>query len=156
MKTKILIVIVLAVICVAGTTAVLAYREEVRSKKKSVVKDAGEDKVKLAIPEGVTKLKIVDGTHGDFIVIENESISQFNAKLGSVSGVAKNIGEYGGYTYAVHCYQGEEHVASFEFMTDCIVNESIGSDVRQITMDSANPAFAYIIELFEELRPENY
>ncbi len=155
MKTKILIVIIVAVICIAGTTAVFAYREEARNKKKSAVEKVDENKVKLAIPEETTKLVIVDGTQGDSIVIDDESISQFDVKLGSVSGVARSIGEFGGYTYGVKCYQGEELIASFMFMSDCIVNESIGSDVRQITMDSANPAFAYIEELFEELRPKN-
>lgn len=125
------------------------------NEKQSVIKNEGGNKVTLVIPTETTKLKIVDGALGDLIFLENESVSQFNDKLGLVSGVSKSIGDCCGYTYAVNCYHEEECIASFLFMTDCIVQESIGGHTKEITMDVANPAFAYIEELFEELRPKN-
>ena len=156
-KTLILFVVIALALVAAGSA--LAYREvrNAKKKKESVVNENDTGKVSLSIPEGVSKIKVVDGTTGELIVLEEEeTIRQFSEKLSAVTGSAKNVGAFEGYQYAVRCYRGEERCAGFYFMSETVVNEdqqSGGDYVVQIVTKESIPAYAYIEDLFSELRP---
>ena len=156
-KTLILFVVIALALVAAGSA--LAYREgrNAKKKKESVVNENDTGKVSLSIPEGISRIKVVDGTTGELIVLEGEeTIRQFSEKLSAVTGSAKSVGEFTGYRYAVRCYRGEERCAAFYFMSETVVNEdqqSGGDYVVQIVTEESIPAYAYIEDLFSELRP---
>lgn len=155
MKKKTLIVTVVVALIFATVGNALAYRET-RNAKKSVVNDNDTGKVRLSVPDETSKIKVVDGTTGELIVFEGEeTIRQFNEKLSAVTGSVKNVGAFEGYRYAVSCYLGEERIASFYFMSDTTVNEDQnagGDNVLKIVTEEPIPIYAYIENLFDELK----
>ena len=48
--------------------------------------EQGNERAIVTIPEGITKIRIVDGTRGDVLTIDEESVAEFFAKINSVPG----------------------------------------------------------------------
>ena len=155
MKTR-LIILLLFVLSLSVVGMALRGKEKKKDnnlnvdKHEKAVTKAGA--VALQIPDGVSKIRIVDGTTGEGVILEGESISEFGKLLSSVAGVSQSCEDSTGYIYSVHCYRGEEQCTSFRFMTDRIVIDSTGDVSKRVTYDDANPAFAYIEEEFAKYR----
>ena len=109
----------------------------------------------VTIPEGITKIRIVDGTRGDVLTLDGDSVEELFAKINSISGTVEYVGEGSGYQYAVHCYRGDERVLAFVFLNEKIIKENMGDGTdRRFTSEETIPAFLYIQELFREARTQ--
>ena len=110
----------------------------------------------VTIPEGITEIRIVDGTYGDALTIDGNSITEFFGKINSVPGTVEYVGEGTGYQYAVHCYRGDGRVLLFFFMTETIIKENMGNGTDRVFIaEQVIPAFPYIQRMFEKGRTKN-
>lgn len=146
--------IAVAVFAVSGTFAYQKRRE--RKELESIVKDGNTEKALVSIPEGITKIVIIDGSEGDSVVLDEGNVNDFFSKLDAVSGTVEYVGEGTGYRYAVMCYRENEVVMSFEFMSEKIIRENVGEAGadRLFVAKDAISAYEYIEGLFEKFRSE--
>ena len=144
--------IAIVLLTVTGTNAYQKRRE--RKERESIVKDGNTEKALVNIPEGITRIRIIDGTIGDVIILDEGDVDEFFSKFDVVSGMVEYVGEGSGYRYAVMCYREEEWVMSFEFMSEKIIKENVGEAGvdRRFTSEETIPAYEYIERLFEKGR----
>ena len=144
--------IAIVLLTVTGTNAYQKRRE--RKERESIVKDGNTEKALVNIPEGITRIRIIDGTIGDVIILDEGDFDEFFSKFDVVSGMVEYVGEGSGYRYAVMCYREEEWVMSFEFMSEKIIKENVGEAGvdRRFTSEETIPAYEYIERLFEKGR----
>ncbi len=155
MKKNYIVLVVCIVVVLATSSVVLAYHHERKKSRESIVTGQNAEQAIVTIPAGITKIRIVDGTYGDVITLDGESIEEFFEKINSVSGAVEYVGKGTGYQYAVHCYRGDERVLEFLFMTETIIKENVDDRTdRVFTAADSIPAFSYIQELFEEARTQ--
>ena len=165
MYKRIIIVCIIAIIAAATIGIVMIFgKDDGNPDTEKQNEDAGKtvglaDGVRVELPEGITKIKIVDGDNGNTIVLDDKELEQFGEKLRAVCGEEKLYdGSHEGYGYAVQCYREEERVFSFCFMTGNVISENVGSvgreQVREITFDVTNPAYTYIEDLFAKNRSQ--
>lgn len=151
---KHIIVIVCIVVILATTSLAFAYYEN-KKERERIVSEQSNERAIVTISEGITKIRIVDGTRGDVLTIDEESVAEFFAKINSVPGTVEYVGEGAGYQYAVHCYRGDERVLAFVFLNEKIIKENMGDGTdRRFTSEETIPAFLYIQELFKEARTQ--
>ena len=156
MKKNYIVLVVCIVVVLATSSVVLAYHHERKKSRESIVTGQNAEQAIVTIPAGITKIRIVDGTYGDVITLDGESIEEFFEKINSVSGSVQYVGKGSGYQYAVHCYRGDERVLEFLFMTETIIKENVDDRTdRVFTAEQAIPAVPYIRRLFEEARARN-
>lgn len=156
MKKNYIVLVVCIVVVLATSSVVLAYHQERKKSRESIVTGQNAEQAIVTIPAGITKIRIVDGTYGDVITLDGESIEEFFEKINSVSGAVEYVGKGTGYQYAVHCYRGDERVLEFLFMTETIIKENVDDRTdRVFTAEQAIPAVPYIRRLFEEARARN-
>ena len=152
---KHIILIVCIVVILATTSLTFAYYENKKTRER-IVTEQGNERAIVTIPEGISKIRIVDGTRGDVLTLDGDSISEFFTKINSVPGTVEYVGEGSGYQYAVHCYRSDERVLSFVFMTETIIKENMGDGTdRRFTSEEVSPAYSFIQRLFDEARANN-
>ena len=156
MKKKYIVLMVSVVVVLVASSAAFAYYQESKNKREHIVTEQSDERAIVTIPEGITKIRIVDGTYGDVITLDGESIEEFFEKINSVSGAVEYVGKGTGYQYAVHCYRGDERVLEFLFMTETIIKENVDERTdRVFTAEQVIPAFPYIQRMFEKGRAKN-
>lgn len=144
--------IAVAAFAVSGTFAYQKRRE--RKELESIVKDGNTEKALVSIPEGITKIVIIDGSEGDSVVLDEGNVNVFFSKLDAVSGTVEYVGEGTGYRYAVMCYRDDTMVMSFAFMSEKIIKENVGEAGvdRRFTSEETIPAYEYVERIFETVR----
>lgn len=154
MKKQVVIILV-AILAVASVGGALAYKES--KKRQSVMKNESNknDRVTISMPEGLTRVKIIDGTFGDTITFDGDELKELCDMFNSITGTAEDVGESSGYTYGIMCYRGDERCASFSIMSPTVLNEQIGNSCRLFTSDSEMAVYKYLTDLFEAYRAEN-
>lgn len=153
MKKNYIVLVVCFVVVLVTSSVVFAYHHEGKKSRESIVTGQNAEQAIVTIPAGITKIRIVDGTYGDVITLDGESIEEFFEKINSVSGAVEYVGKGTGYQYAVHCYRGDERVLEFLFMTETIIKENVDDRTdRVFTAEQAIPAYEYIERLFEKYR----
>ena len=154
MKKKYIVLLVCIVVIFVTASVAFAYYENKKTRER-IVTEQGNERAIVTIPEGISKIRIVDGTRGDVLTLDGDSISEFFTKINSAPGTVEYVGEGSGYQYAVHCYRSDERVLSFTFMTEKIIKENMGDGTdRQFTAAQAIPAFPYIQRMFAEFRSQ--
>lgn len=154
MKKKYIVLLVCIVVIFVTASVAFAYYENKKTRER-IVTEQGNERAIVTIPEGISKIRIVDGTRGDVLTLDGDSISEFFTKINSAPGTVEYVGEGSGYQYAVHCYRSDERVLSFTFMTEKIIKENMGDGTdRRFTSEETIPAFLYIQELFKEARTQ--
>ena len=149
---KHIIVIVCIVAILATTSLAFAYYEN-KKERERIVSEQSNERAFVTIPSGITKIRIVDGTYGDVITLDGDSIEEFFTKINAVSGKVEYVPEGSGYQYGVNCYRGDERVLSFLFMTETTIKENMDDRTdRVFTAEQAIPAYEYIGRLFEKCR----
>lgn len=150
MKKKYTVLLVCIVVIFVTASVAFAYYENQKERER-IVSEQSNERAIVTIPEGITKIQIVDGTRGDVLTLDEEDVAEFFAKINSVPGTVEYVGEGTGYQYAVHCYRGDERVLAFVFLNEKIIKENMGdgTDRRFISEDTI-PAFPYIQGLFEK------
>lgn len=149
---KHIIVIVCIVAILATTSLAFAYYEN-KKERERIVSEQSNERAFVTIPSGITKIRIVDGTYGDVITLDGDSIEEFFTKINAVSGKVEYVPEGTGYQYGVNCYRGDERVLSFLFMTETTIKENMDDRTdRVFTAEQAIPAYEYIGRLFEKCR----
>lgn len=155
MKKKYIIVIALLLTALTTTSIVFAYYEHREKTRERVVKEQGSDKALVSIPDGITKVRIVDGSFGDVVTIDGDGIAEFFAGFEHVIGKVEYVEQGSGYRYGVHCYREDERVLSFTFMTETVIQEGLDDRIaRLFTANEAIPAYTYIERLFAEFRSQ--
>ncbi len=155
MKKKYIVLLVCIVVIFVTASVAFAYYENKKTRER-IVTEQGNERAIVTIPEGISKIRIVDGTRGDVLTLDGDSISEFFTKINSAPGTVEYVGEGSGYQYAVHCYRSDERVLSFTFMTEKIIKENMGDGTdRQFTAAQAIPAFPYIQRMFEDARAKD-
>ena len=155
MKKRIYVIFISIAIVAFTVTGTFAYQKRRGHKElESIVKDGNTEKALVNIPEGITKIAIIDGSKGDSIVLDEGDVKEFFLKLDSVSGTVEYVDEGTGYGYAVMCYRENEMVMSFAFMSEKIIRENVGEAGvdRHFIAKDAIPAYEYIDGLFERFR----
>lgn len=156
MKRKYIILIMLVLIVFATITCVLAYQMKDEKAYDRLLTEQGNGRAVATEPEGITKIRIVDGTRMDVVTLDGDSVEEFFTRINSVAGTVEYVGEGSGYAYSVQCYRNDKRVLCFSFLTETIIREYVGNGTdRQFTAEQAIPAFAYIQSLFEEARAKN-
>lgn len=151
---KHIIVIVCIVVILATTSLAFAYYEN-KKERERIVSEQSNERAIVTIPEGITKIRIVDGTRGDVLTIDEESVAEFFAKINSVPGTVEYVSEGTGYQYAVHCYRGDERVLAFVFLNEKIIKENMGDGTdRRFTSEEVSPAYSYVQRMFQKARAE--
>lgn len=152
---KHIIVIVCIVAILATTSLAFAYYEN-KKERERIVSEQSNERAFVTIPSGITKIRIVDGTYGDVITLDGDSIEEFFTKINAVSGKVEYVPEGSGYQYGVNCYRGDERVLSFLFMTETTIKENMGDGTdRRFTSEEAIPAYSYIQRMFEDARAKD-
>lgn len=152
---KHIIVIVCIVAILATTSLAFAYYEN-KKERERIVSEQSNERAFVTIPSGITKIRIVDGTYGDVITLDGDSIEEFFTKINAVSGKVEYVPEGTGYQYGVNCYRGDERVLSFLFMTETTIKENMGDGTdRRFTSEEAIPAYSYIQRMFEDARAKD-
>ena len=157
MKKRIYVIFISIAIVAFTVTGTFAYQKRRGHKElESIVKDGNTEKALVNIPEGITKIAIIDGSRGDSIVLDEGDVKDFFSKLDSATGAVEYVGEGTGYRYAVMCYRENEVVMSFEFMSEKIIRENVGEAGadRLFVAKDAISAYEYIEGLFEKFRSE--
>ena len=150
------IIFIAGIIVILATASVVFAFHDNKKERERIVTEQSDERTIVTIPEGITKIRIVDGTRGDVLTLDGDSVEEFFAKINSISGTVEYVGGGSGYQYAVHCYRGDERVLAFVFMTERILKENMGDGTdRRFTSEDSIPAFLYIQELFEEARARN-
>lgn len=155
MKKRIYVIFISIAIVAFTVTGTFAYQKRRGHKElESIVKDGNTEKALVNIPEGITKIAIIDGSRGDSIVLDKGDVKDFFSKLDAVSGTVEYVGEGTGYRYAVMCYRDDTMVMSFEFMSEKIIRENVGEAGvdRLFVAKDVIPAYEYIERLFEKYR----
>ena len=154
MKKQVVIILV-AILAVASVGGALAYKES--KKKQSVMKNENNEngRVTISMPEGLTRVKIIDGTFGDTITFDGDELKELCDIFNSITGTAEDVGESGGHTYYIQCYIGDDRCASFSIMSPTVLREQIGNSCRLFTSDSEMAVYKYLTDLFEAYRAEN-
>lgn len=151
---KHIIVIVCIVVILSTTSLAFAYYEN-KKERGRMVSEQGNERAIVTIPEGISKIRIVDGTRGDVLTLDGDSISEFFTKINSAPGTVEYVGEGSGYQYAVHCYRDDERVLSFVFVNETTIKENIGDGTdRRFASEEVSPAYTYIMELFANYRTQ--
>ena len=152
MKKKYIILLVCIVVMFVTASVAFAYYENQKERER-IVSEQSNERAIVTIPEGITKIQIADGTRGDVLTLDGDSIADFFTKINAVSGTVEYVGEGSGYQYAVLCYRGDERVLSFVFMTATIIKENMGDGTdRRFTSEEVSPAYFFIQRMFEEAR----
>ena len=152
---KHIIVIVCIVVILATTSLAFAYYEN-KKERERIVSEQSNERAIVTIPEGITKIRIVDGTRGDVLTLDGDSVEELFAKINSISGTVEYVGEGSGYQYAVHCYRGDERVLAFVFLNEKNIKENMGDGTdRRFTSEEAIPAYSYIQRMFEDARAKD-
>lgn len=157
MKKRIYVIFISIAIVAFTVMGTFAYQKRRGHKElESIVKDGNTEKALVNIPEGITSIKILDGTIGDLIILDEGDVDEFFSKFDAVSGMVEYDGEGTGYRYAVMCYRDDTMVMSFAFMSEKIIKENVGEAGvdRLFTAADSIPAFSYIQELFEKARTQ--
>ena len=157
MRKRIYVIFISIAIVAFTVTGTFAYQKRRGHKElESIVKDGNTEKALVNIPEGITSIKILDGTIGDLIILDEGDVDEFFSKFDAVSGMVEYDGEGTGYRYAVMCYRDDTMVMSFAFMSEKIIKENVGEAGvdRLFTAADSIPAFSYIQELFEKARTQ--
>lgn len=155
MKKRIYVIFISIAIVAFTVTGTFAYQKRRGHKElESIVKDGNTEKALVNIPEGITKIAIIDGSRGDSIVLDKGDVKDFFSKLDAVSGTVEYVGEGTGYRYAVMCYRDDTMVMSFAFMSEKIIKENVGEvgADRLFVAKDAISAYEYIERLFEKYR----
>jgi hypothetical protein len=156
MKKKYIVLMVSVVVVLVVSSAAFAFYQESKNKREHIVTEQSNERAIVTIPEGITKIRIVDGTYGDVITLDGESIEEFFEKIDSVPGTVKYVGIGTGYQYAVRCYRNDERVLEFLFMTDTIIKENVDDRTARVFIaEQVIPAFPYIQRMFEKGRTKN-
>lgn len=152
MKKKYIVLLVCIVVIFVTASVAFAYYENKKTRER-IVTEQGNERAIVTIPEEITKIRIVDGTRGDVLTLDGDSISEFFTKINSVPGTVEYVSEGTGYQYAVHCYRSDERVLSFVFMTETIIKENMGDGIdRRFTSETINQAYSFVETMFSELR----
>ena len=152
---KHIIVIVCIVVILATTSLAFAYYEN-KKERERIVSEQSNERAIVTIPEGITKIRIVDGTRGDVLTLDGDSVEELFAKINSISGTVEYVGEGSGYQYAVHCYRGDERGLAFVFLNEKNIKENMGDGTdRRFTSEEAIPAYSYIQRMFEDARAKD-
>ena len=139
----------------ATTSLAFAYYEN-KKERERIVSEQSNERAIVTIPEGITKIRIVDGTRGDVLTLDGDSVEELFAKINSISGTVEYVGGGSGYQYAVHCYRGDERVLAFVFLNEKIIKENMGDGTdRRFTSEEAIPAYSYIQRMFEDARAKD-
>ena len=157
MRKRIYVIFISIAIVAFTVMGTFAYQKRRGHKElESIVKDGNTEKALVNIPEGITSIKILDGTIGDLIILDEGDVDEFFSKFDAVSGMVEYDGEGTGYRYAVMCYRDDTMVMSFAFMSEKIIKENVGEAGvdRLFTAADSIPAFSYIQELFEKARTQ--
>lgn len=155
MKRKYIILIMLVLIVFATITCVLAYRMKDEKAYDQLLTEQGNGRAVVTVPEGITKIRIIDGTHMDVLTLDGDSIEEFFTRINSVAGTVEYVGEGSGYAYSVQCYRNDKRVLCFSFLTETIIREYVGDGTdRRFTSEEAIPTYSYIQELFKEARTQ--
>ena len=157
MKKRIYVIFISIAIVAFTVTGTIAYQKRRGHKElESIVKDGNTEKALVSILEGITSIRIIDGTIGDLIILDEGDVDEFFSKFDAVSGMVEYDGEGTGYRYAVMCYRDDTMVMSFAFMSEKIIKENVGEAGvdRLFTAADSIPAFSYIQELFEKARTQ--
>lgn len=150
------IIVIVCIIAIFATTSLAFAYYENKKERERIVSEQSNERAFVTIPSGITKIRIVDGSYGDVITLEGDSIEEFFTKIDAVSGKVEYVGEGSGYQYAVHCYRGDERVLAFVFMTERILKENMGDRTdRRFTSEEAIPAYSYIQRMFEDARAKD-
>lgn len=155
MKKRIYVIFISIAIVAFTVTGTFAYQKRRGHKElESIVKDGNTEKALVNIPEGITKIAIIDGSRGDSIVLDKGDVKDFFSKLDAVSGTVEYVGEGTGYRYAVMCYRDDTMVMSFAFMSEKIIKENVGEAGvdRRFTSEETIPAYEYVERIFETVR----
>lgn len=152
---KTIVIVLVAILAVASVGGALAYKES--KKRQSVMKNESNknDRVTISMPEGITRVKVIDGNCGDTITFDGDELRELCDMFNVITGTAVDVGESSGYTYYIMCYRGDERCASFCIMTPTVLNEQIGNSGRLFTSDSEMAVYKYLTDLFEAYRAEN-
>ncbi|MBP5489430.1 MAG: hypothetical protein J6Y10_02380 [Lachnospiraceae bacterium] len=154
MKKKYIVLLVCIVVIFVTASVAFAYYENKKTRER-IVTEQGNERAIVTIPDGITKIRIVDGTRGDVLTLDGDDIAEFFTKLNSVSGTVEYVPEGSGYQYAVHCYRGDERVLSFVFMTEKTIKENMGDGTdRRFTSEEVSPAYSYVQRMFQKARAE--
>lgn len=152
MKKKYIVLLVCIVVIFVTASVAFAYYENKKTRER-IVTERGNERAIVTIPEGISKIRIVDGTRGDVLTLDGDSISEFFTKINSVPGTVEYVSEGTGYQYAVHCYRGDERVLSFVFVNETTIKENMGDGTdRRFASEEVSPAYLLIQRLFEEAR----
>ncbi len=154
MKKKYIVLLVCIVVIFVTASVAFAYYENKKTRER-IVTEQGNERAIVTIPEGISKIRIIDGTYGDVLTLDGDSIEEFFTGINTISGKVEYVPEGSGYQYGVNCYRGDERVLSFVFMTETTINENMGDGTdRQFTAAQAIPAFPYIQRMFAEFRSQ--
>ena len=152
------IFIVAIVVILATASVTLAYYEK-KKERERIVSEQSNERAIVTIPSGITKIRIVDGTYGDVLTLDGDSIEEFFTKIDAVSGKVEYVPEGDGYQYGVNCYRGDEGVLSFSFLTETTIKDNMHNmgdrTDRLFTSEEAIPAYSYIQRMFEDARAKD-
>ena len=150
---------ILAIVVILATASVtLAYHGK-KKERERIVSEQSNERAIVTIPSGITKIRIVDGTYGDVLTLDGDSIEEFFTKIDAVSGKVEYVPEGDGYQYGVNCYRGDEGVLSFSFLTETTIKDNMHNmgdrTDRLFTSEEAIPAYSYIQRMFEDARAKD-
>ena len=123
MKKKYIVLLVCIVVIFVTASVAFAYYENKKTRER-IVTEQGNERAIVTIPEGISKIRIIDGTYGDVLTLDGDSIEEFFTGINTISGKVEYVPEGSGYQYGVNCYRGDERVLSFVFMTETTISFS--------------------------------
>lgn len=150
------IIFIASIIVILTTASVVFAFHDNKKERERIVSEQSNERAIVTIPAGITKIRIIDGTYGDVLTLDGDSIEEFFTKIDAVSGKVEYVPEGGGYQYSVNCYRCDERVLSFEFMTETTIKENMGDRTdRRFTSEEAIPTYSYIQRMFEDARAKD-
>ncbi len=153
------IIFIAGIIGILATASVVFSFHDNKKERERIVSEQSNERAIVTIPSGITKIRIVDGTFGDVITLDGDSIEEFLTKIDAVSGKVEYVPEGGGYRYGVKCYRGDEGVLSFSFLTETTIKDNMDNmgdrTDRLFTSEEAIPAYSYIQRMFEDARAKD-
>ena len=150
------IIFIAGIIVILATASVVFAFHENKKERERIVSEQSNERAIVTIPAGITKIRIIDGTYGDVLTLDGDSIEEFFTGINTISGKVEYVPEGSGYQYGVNCYRGDERVLSFVFMTETTINENMGDGTdRRFTSEEAIPTYSYIQRMFEDARAKD-